>query len=423
MSVSKPFYNRGVELDKTMNQTMMDQIINRISKKPWVWGGSLAGLMLAAVTRQAVLGVVPLAIMWQQQTLQMMQTQYHQQNSRWQKQFDALRQDCLGMTNGQHQPSQDRQGDLPGLTHQIKDLQNSLGRIQTQVGQINTIQGSLLTHVQQLDTKLGQTQTHIAQVTDSQGSLQGQIQRIQSQWDQMQVTMQLDTSAMRQLTAVRQQLSCLNQDVQTLKLSQSQDPDLRQDLNQLRQDLDQVIQALAKQPQRKSLGVFIDGANIHHSARDRGGCLNYPQLINQLAQQFAGADVQPDVFFYSGYDPDNLDHQRFKQSLRAAGFTTKMCPVIRRADGSSKANADGQMIVDMLLGNYDRVLLLSGDGDFVPAVQALRDRGSQVKVAAFAGDTNGTLKTFPFVDLTKLLQAGGQMVDLPPKQVPALRRA
>jgi uncharacterized LabA/DUF88 family protein len=377
--------------------------------------------MLAAVTRQAVLGVVPLAIMWQQQTLQMMQTQYHQQNSRWQKQFDALRQDCLGMTNGQ--PGQDRQGDLPGLTHQIKDLQNNLGRIQTQVGQINTIQGSLLTHVQQLDTKLGQTQTHIAQVTDSQGSLQGQIQRIQSQWDQMQVTMQLDTSAMRQLTAVRQQLSCLNQDVQTLKLSQSQDPDLRQDLNQLRQDLDQVIQALAKQPQRKSLGVFIDGANIHHSARDRGGCLNYPQLINQLAQQFAGADVQPDVFFYSGYDPDNLDHQRFKQSLRAAGFTTKMCPVIRRADGSSKANTDGQMIVDMLLGNYDRVLLLSGDGDFVPAVQALRDRGIQVKVAAFAGDTNGTLKTFPFVDLTKLLQAGGQMVDLPLKQVPALRRA
>jgi hypothetical protein len=50
-----------------------------------------------------------------------------------------------------------------------------------------------------------------------------------------------------------------------------------------------------------------------------------------------------------------------------------------------KANADLDMAVDVLLQseNLDRVLLVTGDGDFVQVVRALQNKGCRVEVLAF----------------------------------------
>ena len=51
----------------------------------------------------------------------------------------------------------------------------------------------------------------------------------------------------------------------------------------------------------------------------------------------------------------------------------------------AKANADLDLAVDALLqsANLDRVLLVTGDGDFVQVVRALQNRGCRVEVVAF----------------------------------------
>jgi len=50
-----------------------------------------------------------------------------------------------------------------------------------------------------------------------------------------------------------------------------------------------------------------------------------------------------------------------------------------------KANADLDMAVDVLLQseNLDRVLLVTGDGDFVQVVRALQNKGCRVETLAF----------------------------------------
>jgi hypothetical protein len=55
-----------------------------------------------------------------------------------------------------------------------------------------------------------------------------------------------------------------------------------------------------------------------------------------------------------------------------------------------KANADLDLAVDALLQsqNMDRVLLATGDGDFVQVVQALQNRGCRVEVVAFQNVSN-----------------------------------
>src|SRR5437763_1588133 len=68
-------------------------------------------------------------------------------------------------------------------------------------------------------------------------------------------------------------------------------------------------------------------------------------------------------------------------NLRDFGFKIIQKPVkrFRDEDGKEyfKANADLDMAVDVLMqsGKLDRVLLLTGDGDFVRLVRALQDQG------------------------------------------------
>lgn len=56
----------------------------------------------------------------------------------------------------------------------------------------------------------------------------------------------------------------------------------------------------------------------------------------------------------------------------------------------AKANADLDLAVDALLQseNLDRVLLVTGDGDFVQVVRALQNKGCRVEIVAFKNVSN-----------------------------------
>ncbi|MEP6742575.1 MAG: NYN domain-containing protein, partial [bacterium] len=58
-------------------------------------------------------------------------------------------------------------------------------------------------------------------------------------------------------------------------------------------------------------------------------------------------------------------------------------------DGSRKANLDVEIAVDMLslAGRYDTAVLVSGDEDFVYAVNAVAYKGCRVEVAGFRSNT------------------------------------
>lgn len=79
----------------------------------------------------------------------------------------------------------------------------------------------------------------------------------------------------------------------------------------------------------------------------------------------------------------------FHDALRNLGYKVVIKEVIRYKDESgeiyTKANADIDIVVDMMLQSeyLDRVLLATGDGDFVRVVRALQDRGVRVELLAF----------------------------------------
>lgn len=139
------------------------------------------------------------------------------------------------------------------------------------------------------------------------------------------------------------------------------------------------------------VGVYVDVANI---MRNGGYGMRY-DILREFACRDNGEPVRLNV--YVAFDEERAQGDQdykertlgFYSALRDIGFKVIEKPVRWYTDESGnrfgKANADLDMAVDTLLQseNLDRVLMITGDGDFVQVVRALQNRGCRVEVVAF----------------------------------------
>jgi uncharacterized LabA/DUF88 family protein len=147
-------------------------------------------------------------------------------------------------------------------------------------------------------------------------------------------------------------------------------------------------------PNRRSnftVGVFIDVANL---ARNGGYGMRYDVL-----REFAcrGEAEPARLNAYVSYDADRAEmdspyrdgQYRFFSMLRDYGYKVIQKNIKWYTDENGnrfgKANADLDLAVDVLLQseNLDRVVLATGDGDFVQVVRALQNKGCRVEIVAF----------------------------------------
>jgi uncharacterized LabA/DUF88 family protein len=75
----------------------------------------------------------------------------------------------------------------------------------------------------------------------------------------------------------------------------------------------------------------------------------------------------------------------FSRALRSAGFAVRRrAPKLMR-DGTQKANQDIEIAIDVMeqRERFSRVVLVTGDSDFVPLVRSLKRSGIRVEAAMF----------------------------------------
>ncbi len=140
-----------------------------------------------------------------------------------------------------------------------------------------------------------------------------------------------------------------------------------------------------------SIGLYVDVANI---TRNGGYGMRFDILRDFACRD--GADPLR-LNAYVAYDSDRAKTDRdyrertfnFHSTLRDFGFKVIEKTVTWYTDEAGnrfgKANADLDMAVDALLQseNLDRVMLTTGDGDFIQVVRALQNKGCRVEAVAF----------------------------------------
>ena len=113
---------------------------------------------------------------------------------------------------------------------------------------------------------------------------------------------------------------------------------------------------------KPKVGIFVDVQNIYYTCRESyRKNFDYNAFWEKINNDY---DIECAIA-YAIYRGDEKQSQ-FQNILRAIGFEVKLKPFIQRKDGSAKGDWDVGITIDMLeQGKHlDKVILLSGDGDF-----------------------------------------------------------
>ncbi len=139
----------------------------------------------------------------------------------------------------------------------------------------------------------------------------------------------------------------------------------------------------------KNVAVFVDVANVFYAAKAAGVDIDYVTLLKSVT---AGRDLVR-AYAYTGLDPDNENQRNFHDFLRRSGYKVVSKDIRKYGDGKVKANLDIELVVDMMktARNLDIAIVVSGDGDFAPAIRAVQEQGVRVEVLSFRGNTSSDL--------------------------------
>ena len=152
----------------------------------------------------------------------------------------------------------------------------------------------------------------------------------------------------------------------------------------------------------KNVAVFVDVANIFYAAKSAGVDIDYVTLLKSAT---AGRDFVR-AYAYTGLDPDNENQRNFHQFLARHQYKVVSKDIRKYGDGKVKANLDIELVVDMMktARNLDIAIVVSGDGDFAPAIRAVQEMGVRCEVISFRGNTSSDLIEVAdlFTDITQL---------------------
>lgn len=153
------------------------------------------------------------------------------------------------------------------------------------------------------------------------------------------------------------------------------------------------------------VGVFIDTQNIYHTAKHLFGCkVNFGNVVETAV---AGRHLIRAIAYV--ISTESGEEQGFFEALAKRGIETKTKDLQVFYSGAKKGDWDVGLAVDAIrmAPKLDTVILITGDGDFVPLVEYLKfNEGVQVEVVSFGQSSSAKLKevTEEFTDLSQHLE-------------------
>ena len=139
----------------------------------------------------------------------------------------------------------------------------------------------------------------------------------------------------------------------------------------------------------KNVAMFVDVANMYYAARGQDVDVDYVALLKHATK---GRDLIR-AYAYTGLDPENENQRKFIDFLAKNGYKPVVKDIRKFGDGRVKANLDIELVVDLfrLQDRMDVAVIVSGDGDFAPAIRALQDVGVRCEVISFRPNTSSDL--------------------------------
>ena len=152
-------------------------------------------------------------------------------------------------------------------------------------------------------------------------------------------------------------------------------------------------------PKEQRVEVLIDVQNLYYSAKNLyHSKVNFSEVLKQAVagRKFIRA-------FGYVVRTKTGEEAPFFDALSKIGIETRVRDLQEWYGGAKKADWDIGIVIDAIrtAPGIDVIVLVSGDGDFIPLVEYLKNMGKRVEVMAFGKSTSGVLKGVAdeFIDL------------------------
>lgn len=121
--------------------------------------------------------------------------------------------------------------------------------------------------------------------------------------------------------------------------------------------------------------AFIDSQNLNLSVREQGWILDFGKFRTYLKDKYGVVKA----FIFIGYVPQNQD---LYTNLQKVGYILIFKPTLSLPNGGVKGNVDAELVLHTMIEyqNYDKALIVTGDGDFYCLVDYLAKNGKLLKL-------------------------------------------
>ncbi len=157
--------------------------------------------------------------------------------------------------------------------------------------------------------------------------------------------------------------------------------------------------SVIKQKEQR-VGVYIDTQNLYHTGKNLyRSKVNFGKIVEEA---LGGRRLVRAVAYVIA--TESGEESAFFDALAKVGIETKVKDLQIFGSGAKKADWDVGLAIDAvkLAPKLDAVILVTGDGDFVPLVEYLQmNEGCQVEVVSFGKSTSA-----------KLIEAADNFMDL-----------
>ncbi len=158
----------------------------------------------------------------------------------------------------------------------------------------------------------------------------------------------------------------------------------------------------------KRISIFIDGANFYHGLKTIN--FRYSDIFfdfERFVKRLVGNNELINVYYYNAPLKENLNKYVYWNQMKFFGrlrkiskFKVVLCKRQKRLDENKDEyyvtkGDDIHLALDMLCDackdKYDKVILVSGDGDFAPLVKYVKEEGKDVINYCFEGSVSRDL--------------------------------
>lgn len=156
--------------------------------------------------------------------------------------------------------------------------------------------------------------------------------------------------------------------------------------------------SVIRHPEQR-VAIFIDTQNLYHSAKNL--YKSKVNFANVVKSALGGRKLVRAVAYV--VNTESGEEQPFFEALEKSGIEVKTKDLQIFFGGAKKADWDVGLAIDAVKHSdkVDAIVLATGDGDFIPLVEYIKNQGCQAEGISFGRSTSSRLREAldDFIDL------------------------